>query len=105
MVADDVAQQFFILKSDMVKFSKYGATDSEPRYVVYDLIRKAYEGRNPKIPRTADEWELYSSMEGVEEVASQLGEQLKVVVDGLGNLTVLEARKLKELPEFYFLED
>jgi L-alanine-DL-glutamate epimerase-like enolase superfamily enzyme len=105
MFADDVAQQFFILKSDMAKFSKYGAIDTEPRNVVYDLIRKAFKGRNPKVPRTADAWELYSSMEGVEEVANQLGEQLKVVVDALGNLTLIEARKLKELPEFYFLED
>jgi len=105
MVADDVAQQFFILKSDMVKFKDYGAIDTEPRNVVYDLIRKVYEGKKVNIPRTADAWELYSSMEGVEEVASQLGEQFKKVVDGLGNLTVFEARKLKELPEFYFLED
>lgn len=105
MLADDVAQQFYILKSDMVKFSKYGAIDTEPRNVVYDLIRKVFKGKTPKIPRTADEWELYSSMEGVEEVANQLTNQLNVVVDGLGNLTVSEARKLKELPEFYFLED
>jgi len=105
MVADDVAQQFFILKSDMAKFSKYGAIDTEPRNVVYHLIRRGYRGKTVNIPRTADAWELYSSMEGVEEVANQLGEQLEKVIDGLGNLTVKEARKLKELPEFYFLED
>lgn len=105
MEVDDVAQQFFILKSDMAKFSKYGAIDTEPRNLMYALIKKAYEGNKVNIPRTADGWELYSSMEGVEEVASQLGEQLEKVIVGLGNLKVSQARGLKALPEFYFLEE
>ena len=105
MVADDVAEQFLILESEMEKFSKYGAIDTEPRNFVYARIRKAFEGRGTSVPRTADAWGLYSSMEGVEEVANQLGEQLEKVIDGLGNLTLIEARKLKMLPEFWFVED
>jgi len=42
MEVDDVAQQFFILKSDMVKFKNYGAIDTEPRNLMYALIKKAY---------------------------------------------------------------
>ena len=103
--ADDVAQQFYILKCMMVENKKYGTMDSEPIHKVNSVLRRRFLHKNPTLPRTAMEWELYSSMAGAEEVASKLYIQLDVVCRVLDNMAWAEGEVLKSLPEFYFLED
>jgi hypothetical protein len=51
---------------------KYGACDSEPQQVFNALLRRALKGKPVEIPRTAEGWELYSSMEGADVVACTL---------------------------------
>lgn len=103
--ADDVAQQFYILRTMMVENRKYGAMDSEPIHKVNFVLSRRFEHKNPTLPRTAAEWELYSSMEGAEVVATKLYIQLDVVCRVMDNMAWAEGSKLKELPEFYFLEE
>jgi|688.fasta_scaffold211232_4 hypothetical protein len=102
--ADDVAQQFYILRTMMVENRKYGAMDSEPIHKVNFVLSRRFLHKNPNLPRTAMEWELYS-MAGAEAAATKLYTQLDVVCRVMDNMVWAEGSKLKELPEFYFLED
>lgn len=50
----------------------YGASDTEPDSIFQKLLNDIAKGAAPKIPRTADEWELYTTLAGSDFAAKKL---------------------------------
>lgn len=47
-------------------FSKFGASDTEPRAEFAEVVIALYNGRDPKVPTTIRGWQLFSGMESGE---------------------------------------
>lgn len=56
----------------MDKYSDFGASDTEPRGVLADLIIAVAEGKSVTVPQNARQWQLYSSMKGSFFAAKEL---------------------------------
>lgn len=91
------------VKQALGAFSKYqrenrnfGTCDSEPLYVVSDLLKATIKGKRPTVPTTAQGWQIYATKEGSEPVAAELGRLMTVVVEEIGKTTVFESNT----PEF-----
>ena len=83
----------------------YGVRDSEPVWILSRIIKKAVNGHDPKVPTTADGWEIYSSMEGAEDVAQNLHTLTSKLLEAIGNCTVKEFNsdpRIKELLEKHY---
>lgn len=63
------------------RFSNFGACDSEPCYVFADLLRKTIRGKEPTVPKTAEDWQLYSSSMDCSVAAAALHDAAREVVD------------------------
>ncbi len=63
------------------RFAKFGATDTEPDAIFQRLLVRAFQGKAPKVPVTADGWDLYVGDDGDEVAASNLYRQAKACVD------------------------
>lgn len=83
--------------------SKYGVWDSEPVYVMRKIIRKTREGLQPKVPSTSDGWQIYSDMDGSEEVAQHLHNLMQDVVKEIGSTTVFESNSEDFNRIFYWI--
>jgi hypothetical protein len=53
------------------KRRNYGATDTEPQEIFRSLIRRVLRGKPYAMPKTADDWELYTS-DSSEKVAEEM---------------------------------
>jgi len=62
------------------KFKNFGAYDSEPSCIFKEFIANFYNGKEVKVPVTAGQWELFSNMSGVEDVAKKLTGQLEKIM-------------------------
>jgi hypothetical protein len=71
---------------------EFGTCDTEPQYIFRSLIRRALKGESVTIPRTAQGWELYSSMEGADIVATTLANDAHDAVE--------MAKKAAEIVEY-----
>lgn len=56
----------------MQEYAKYGAVDTEPRNEFYNLLEASFKGEDFPDDYESENWQLYSSVEGVEEVAEEL---------------------------------
>lgn len=100
MAFSDVQTAMSNLETYRREKDDYGVRDSEPVWILSRIIKRAVEGDNPKIPTTADGWEIYSSMEGAEDVAQNLHTLTSALVEAIGNCTV---RELNGDPRFEVL--
>ena len=62
-------------------FASFGASDTEPDSVYHSLLADAVNGAEVDVPRTAREWELFSEMQHVEQVASAMASHTQHVVN------------------------
>lgn len=67
------------------KLSNFGAADTEPNYHFMHSLRKKINDNEDYIPSNADEWELYTSMEGSEEAAEKMTSALKNLLNKIDN--------------------
>lgn len=67
-----VKQKILDFAAAQKSFRQYGATDTEPDRVFQVLLNKCAAGEAPKIPRTAEDWDLYTDMPGVSVAAKVL---------------------------------
>ena len=78
----------------MSQYSKFGATDTEPRFhfrnALYCKIHKDVD----KTPKNADDWELYSSMSGSEQAAEELTKALKPIIESIDNAPHKEVKEV-----------
>ena len=65
----------------MCSFAKFGASDTEPDSVYHSLLADAVNDAEVNVPRTAREWELFSGMEHVEQVARTMASHAEYVVN------------------------
>jgi hypothetical protein len=77
-----VVDEFFAVTEE---FSEFGACDTEPRanfgQMLYDIRDHRGNFTFKAIPATAQEWQLFSDMEGVESVAAALAAAAKKVAE------------------------
>ena len=83
------------------KFAKFGASDTEPDAVFQRCLRDKVNGIDVKVPRSARDWQLYSSMQGVGLAAFHLTKVLVRCLDSLGQVTVSEQKELREFLDGY----
>ena len=62
-------------------FANFGASDTEPDSVYHSLLADAVNGAEVNVPRTAEEWQLFTNMEHVEPVARAMASHTQLVVD------------------------
>ena len=76
-IKTEVETMDFIQRS----FASFGASDTEPDSVYHSLLADAVNGAEVNVPRTAREWELFSGMEHVEQVAAAMASHTENVVN------------------------
>ena len=62
-------------------FANFGASDTEPDSVYHSLLADAVNGAEVNVPRTAEEWQLFTNMEHVESVARAMASHTQLVVN------------------------
>jgi|GEM_PF-2516218 hypothetical protein len=62
-------------------FASFGASDTEPDSVYHSLLADAVNDAEVNVPRTAREWELFTNMEHVEQVAAAMASHTEYVVN------------------------
>lgn len=83
------------------KFAKFGASDTEPDSVFQRCLRNKVNGVDVKVPRSARDWQLYYSMQGVGLAASHLTKALVRCLDSFEQITVSEQNELREWLDEY----
>jgi hypothetical protein len=74
----------------------HGACDSEIYYAFRNVIRQAIKGRDPYIPRSQSEWELYETV-GADEAAEILYQTAAEVVNTIRTCPIRYIAQAKEL--------
>ena len=62
-------------------FASFGASDTEPDSVYHSLLADVVNDAEVNVPRTAREWELFTNMEHVEQVAAVMASHTEYVVN------------------------
>jgi len=62
-------------------FASFGASDTEPDSVYHSLLADVVNDAEVNVPRTAREWELFTNMEHVEQVAAAMASHTEYVVN------------------------
>lgn len=73
-------------------WARYGAWDTEPRWVFERLIDDLYAGLDVTVPTTVRGWQLYSDMRGSGLAAAALTRAAKRAVEAARHDTVAVAR-------------
>jgi hypothetical protein len=69
-------------EATQTRYRKFGATDTEPDAVFQMLLVKAFKNREkPEVPKTADDWDLYSREKGSGRAAASLARTAQKCVD------------------------
>jgi hypothetical protein len=76
-IKTEVETMDFIMNS----FANFGASDTEPDSVYHSLLADAVNGAEVNVPRTAEDWQLFTNMEHVEQVARAMASHTQLVVD------------------------
>ncbi len=74
----------------------HGACDSEIYYAFRNVIRQAVKGRDPYIPRSRSEWELYETV-GANDAAETLYQAAADVVNTIRTCPISYMAQVKEL--------
>jgi hypothetical protein len=83
------------------KFADFGAADTEPDAVFQWCLRTRLNDKDVKIPRSANEWQLYTVMPGVGLAAAHLTKALVRCLQSLGQVTISEQKELREFLDGY----
>lgn len=83
------------LENLMSKKSHLGSDDSEPHHQLRHSLRSKIEKNVDYIPENADDWELYSSEKGAEELAKEMTEKLKNIISSLRSHSLDEVEEVK----------
>ena len=83
------------------KLREYGASDTEPDTVFQWCLRKASQGEDFKMPKTARDWQLFTGMKGVGLAATNLTKALQRCLDSLGRVTMAEQKELRQYLDGY----
>lgn len=81
------------------KYREFGANDTEPDSVFQWCLYQHYRGESHHMPKTADDWDLYSTVKGVGVAARALTSKLKKCLTVLDRTTIKQQREIKELLE------
>lgn len=76
------------------EYSDFGAWDTEPRCVFYELIESVHKGIDPAIPATVNGWQLYD-IPGAKKAAKALAKAARAAVkaakgDAIGTAQFLQ---------------
>jgi hypothetical protein len=83
------------------QYRAYGAIDTEPRQIFYDLLRKAARGVPAPVPTSGGGWELYSCSMDCSTAAEELHRAANVVLDVVRNCPLGKSAKLQSYIEDY----
>lgn len=86
----------------MNKYSKYGATDPEPLFQFRNTLRCKIYKDTERIPNNADDWELYSVIEGAEFVAEELTQAFTPIIKSIDESS---QKEVKEVVRWYGIEE
>ena len=86
----------------MSQYRKFGATDTEPRFHFRNALYCKIHKEVDKVPKNADDWELYSSMEGSELAAEEMTKALKPIIESIDDAS---HKEVKEVISWYGIEE
>jgi hypothetical protein len=92
MVAAPKLKEYQEMKRLMSSLSKWGATDTEPRYHLSVVLVDAIKGR----PYKDQNWELFSSVPGWKGAQQKLNRQAKKLYNAIQNASFREVRELAD---------
>lgn len=92
-----VRQKIIEFEAAQESFREYGAGDTEPDSVFQKLLDDIVRGKAPKIPRTVDEWELYTTLPGASVAAKVLCMIATEIAIEIENLPLRYQKELEEL--------
>jgi hypothetical protein len=73
-------------------YARYGAGDTEPRWVFESLIDDTYSGAEVTVPTTVRGWQLYSGMRGNGLAAAALARAARRAIEAARHDTIAVAR-------------
>lgn len=71
-VSAKLKQSFAEFKAVQSKHGKLGAYDTEPDCEFHNAMRYVFLGGDLKVPQTAEEWHLFSDMDGADKAATEM---------------------------------
>ena len=83
------------------QYRQYGAIDTEPRQIFFDLLRKAARGVPVPVPTTGSGWELYASSMDCSTAAAELCRAANAVLDVIRNCPLGKSARLRAAIEGY----
>jgi hypothetical protein len=83
------------------KYREYGAYDTEPDSIFQNILNKAIDGKDVKIPQTGEGWELYSSSVDCAEAAAALHLAALGAVQAIFACPIRESRAVREYVKDY----
>lgn len=78
------------------KYLEYGACDSEPDWISQDVMEKALRRKRFTVPKTADDWQLYTASMKCGRAARSLTARLNKVVMQILGMTQKDAAEVLE---------
>ena len=82
-------------EASQLKYSKYGAYDTEPDTVFQNVMIDALSKPNVKIPTGPEKWQLYTVI-GCEDAARAMHDKAKEIAEYIGHTPVYEAGEFTE---------
>jgi hypothetical protein len=83
------------------RFSEYGAWDTEPDVVYQTAVWKTYAGIPFTVPKTGEDWQLFTCSMKCGNAARALTAQLKKVMMAIGRCKFQEQKQVLELLKYY----
>jgi hypothetical protein len=77
-----------------------GAGATEPDGVFQVCLKRAFKGRDQKVPDTADGWQLYSSEKGADVAAGELAAVTRKCVEFVRGMGDAPHREVKEVEKY-----
>ena len=66
---------------NMEQYSRYGASDTEPRAIFRDMLSDFWTTGSASIPQTAEDWQLFTGMPGVQIAAAVLRDSAALAIE------------------------
>jgi hypothetical protein len=92
---DTIKAAIVDVQKTMDRYSKFGATDSEPDGKFQWLLVRTIRGKSVTVPGTADGWNLYDDMPGANRAAGAIAKKVQVVVDRILATPIGEAKEVE----------
>ena len=84
-----------------VKYSSYGACDSEPHWLFKSILNRAVNAKPARIPNSGEGWELYSSSMDCSEAAKALTDAASKAVNLIENAPMKNMSEVRSIVEGY----